>query len=60
MTLNAIPVTFFLKKMTVTPRRAKRPSVMLEVELPLLSDEAAAAVADVPRCQTTCRVSGVT
>jgi hypothetical protein len=35
------------KKMTVTPRRAKRPSVMLEVELPLLSDEAAAAVADV-------------
>jgi hypothetical protein len=33
--------------MTVTPRRAKRPSVMLEVELPLLSDEAAAAVADV-------------
>lgn len=35
------------KKMTVTPRRAKRPSIMLEVELPLLSDEAAAAVADV-------------
>jgi len=35
------------KKMTVTPRRAKRPSVMLEVELPLLSDEAAAAVTDV-------------
>jgi hypothetical protein len=35
------------KKMTVTPRRAKRPSVTLEVELPLLSDEAAAAVADV-------------
>ena len=35
------------KKMTVTPRRAKRPSVMLEVDLPLLSDEAAAAVADV-------------
>lgn len=35
------------KKMTVTARRAKRPSVMLEIELPLLSDEAAAAVADV-------------
>jgi hypothetical protein len=35
------------KKMTVTPRRAKRPTVMLEIELPALSDEAAAAVADV-------------
>lgn len=35
------------KKMTVTPRRAKRATVMLEIELPALSDEAAAAVADV-------------
>lgn len=35
------------KKMTVTSRRAKRPTVVLEIELPALSDEAAAAVADV-------------
>jgi hypothetical protein len=35
------------KKSTVTPRRAKRPTVLLEIELPALSDEAAAAVADV-------------
>jgi hypothetical protein len=35
------------KKITVTSRRAKRPIVMLEIELPALSDEAAAAVADV-------------
>jgi hypothetical protein len=35
------------KKMTVIPRRARRPMVTLEIELPVLSDEAAAAVADV-------------
>lgn len=35
------------KKMSATPRRSKRPTVMLEIELPALSDEAAAAVADV-------------
>lgn len=35
------------KKVTVTARRAKRPSATLEIELPVLSDEAAAAVADV-------------
>jgi hypothetical protein len=35
------------KKMSPTPRRASRPTVMLEIELPALSDEAAAAVADV-------------
>lgn len=35
------------KKMSATPRRARRPTVMLEIELPALSDEAAAAVADV-------------
>lgn len=35
------------KKMTASPRRATRPSVTLEIELPVLSDEAAAAVADV-------------
>ena len=35
------------KKITATSRRAKPPTVMLEIELPELSDEAAAAVADV-------------
>lgn len=35
------------KKMTASPRRDKRPSVTLEIELPVLSDEAAAAVAEV-------------
>lgn len=35
------------KKMSPTPRRARRLTVMLEIELPALSDEAAAAVADV-------------
>ena len=35
------------KKMSPTPRKARRPTVMLEIELPELSDEAAAAVADV-------------
>ena len=31
------------KPRAVTPRRAKRQTVMLEIELPALSDEAAAA-----------------
>ena len=35
------------KKMTVTPRHTTRPTVKLEIELPDLSDEAAAAIADV-------------
>ena len=35
------------KKMTVTPRRTTRPTVTLEIELPELSNEAAAAIADV-------------
>ena len=35
------------KKMSPSPRRVRRPTVMLEIELPTLSDEAAAAVADV-------------
>ncbi len=35
------------KKMSATPRKSARPTVMLEIELPVLSDEAAAAVADV-------------
>ena len=35
------------KKTTVVPRRTARPTVTLEIELPVLSDEAAAAVADV-------------
>ena len=35
------------KKTTVTPRRTARPTVKLEIELPALSDEAAAAIADV-------------
>lgn len=35
------------KKVTLTPRRLSRPSVKLEIELPVLSDEAAAAMADV-------------
>lgn len=35
------------KKMSATTRRARRPTVTLEIELPALSDEAAAAVADV-------------
>lgn len=35
------------KKTTVTPRRTARPTVKLEIELPALSDEAAAAMADV-------------
>ncbi|WP_426107939.1 hypothetical protein [Massilia sp. TSP1-1-2] len=35
------------KKMSPTPRRSRRPTVTLEIELPELSDEAAAAVADV-------------
>lgn len=35
------------KTMSATPRKSRRPTVMLEIELPELSDEAAAAVADV-------------
>ena len=35
------------KKITVTPRNTTRPSVTLEIELPVLSNEAAAAMADV-------------
>jgi hypothetical protein len=35
------------KKMTPTPRLRARASVKLEIELPVLSDEAAAAMADV-------------
>ncbi len=35
------------KKMTASPRRTRRPTVMLEIELPELSNEAAAGVADV-------------
>ena len=35
------------KKVTWTPRRTNRPAVKLEIELPVLSDEAAAAMADV-------------
>jgi hypothetical protein len=35
------------KKMTVTPRRSTRPAVKLEIEFPELSNEAAAAIADV-------------
>lgn len=35
------------RKMSATPRRIKQQSVTLEIELPVLSDEAAAAVADV-------------
>ena len=35
------------KPRAVTPRRARRQTVMLEIELPALSDEAAAAMADV-------------
>ncbi len=35
------------KKMTIAARRLKRTTVVLEIELPALSDEAAAAVADV-------------
>ena len=35
------------KKTTVIPRRAARPTVLLAIDLPALSDEAAAAVADV-------------
>ena len=35
------------KKITVTPRHTTRPSVTLEIELPVLSNEAAAAMADV-------------
>ena len=35
------------QKMTVTPRRTARPTVKLEIELPALSNEAAAAMADV-------------
>jgi hypothetical protein len=35
------------KKITVTPRNTKRPAVTLEIELPVLSNEAAAAMADV-------------
>lgn len=35
------------KKVSATPRRVKRQTVTLEIELPALSDEAAAAVADV-------------
>lgn len=35
------------KKITMTQRRAARPTVTLAIELPVLSDEAAAAVADV-------------
>ncbi len=35
------------KKMTASSRRIRRPTVMLEIELPELSNEAAAGVADV-------------
>ena len=35
------------KKITVTPRNTTRPTVTLEIELPQLSNEAAAAMADV-------------
>ena len=35
------------KKITVTPRNTTRPTVKLEIELPVLSNEAAAAMADV-------------
>ena len=35
------------KKITVTPRRSTRPTVRLHIELPELSNEAAAAMADV-------------
>ena len=35
------------KKMTVTPRRTAGPTIKLEIELPELSNEAAAAMADV-------------
>ena len=35
------------KKITVTPRNTTRPSVTLEIELPVLSNEAAAAMANV-------------
>jgi hypothetical protein len=35
------------KKMTGTPRRTTRPTVTLEIELPELSNEAAAAMADI-------------
>jgi hypothetical protein len=35
------------KHRTVSPRRAKRQTIMLEIELPALSDEAAAAMAGV-------------
>jgi hypothetical protein len=35
------------KKITASPRNTKRPTVTLEVELPVLSNEAAAAMADV-------------
>ena len=35
------------KKMTITPRRSNRATVMLQIELPTLSNEAAAAIADV-------------
>jgi len=35
------------KKIPVTPRNTTRPTVTLEIELPALSNEAAAAMADV-------------
>jgi hypothetical protein len=35
------------KKITLTPRSTTPPSVKLEIELPVLSNEAAAAMADV-------------
>jgi hypothetical protein len=35
------------KKMTVTARRTTAPTIKLEIELPELSNEAAAAIADV-------------
>lgn len=35
------------KKITVTARHTTRPTVTLEIELPVLSNEAAAAMADV-------------
>lgn len=35
------------KKITVTPRNTARPTVTLQIELPVLSNEAAAAMADV-------------
>ncbi len=35
------------KKITVTPRHSTRSSVTLQIELPVLSNEAAAAMADV-------------